>query len=155
MTPPAPPDEESMLRLIYAIGRFHTAMRTELAHRLAAEGLTVSEFTALSVLGARSGLSNAQLARRSLVSPQAMSQVLGALEDKGLVSRAPVGEERHPGHHRARAASLTAAGRRTARRAEQVIDGIEQAAFPELDGERRSELAALLRDGAGRLRPGR
>jgi DNA-binding MarR family transcriptional regulator len=148
---PTPLAEESALRLIYAIGRFHTVMRAELTRRLAPEGLTVAEFTALSVLGGRSGLSNAQLARRSLVTPQAMNQVLAGLEAKGLVSRPPAPGQGAPGHHRARAASLTAAGRRAVRRCERIVDGLEDAAFQSLDADERAALAARLREGAGRL----
>ena len=154
--PRTPPAEDSALRLVYAVGRFHTVMRAELDRRLRSEGLSVPEFTALSVLRSRSGLSNAQLARRSLVTPQAMNQVLASLEDKGLVSRprTPEAESNptHPGHHRARAATLTRAGRQALRRADRVVDAIEDAAFAGLDEEERTALAGLLRDGAARLR---
>jgi len=98
-------------RLAYAVGRFHTVLRAELARRLAPEGLSVPEFTALSVLSARGGLSNAELARRSFVTPQAMNQVLASLEEKELVSRPAAGGQAR-GHHRARGAKLTTKGRR-------------------------------------------
>ena len=47
-------------------------------------GLTTLQYTTLSVLG-RQGrpLSNAQLARRAYMTPQAMSEVIEALESKG------------------------------------------------------------------------
>ena len=61
------------LRLAYALGRLHAVYRAALANELRRHDLTVPEFTALSVLGPGSGLSNAQLARRSMVTPQAMS----------------------------------------------------------------------------------
>lgn len=155
--PRTPSVEDSALRLVYAIGRFHTVMRAELGRRLRAEGLSVPEFTALSVLRARSGLSNAQLARRSLVTPQAMNQVLASLEDKGLVSRPQTPQTPNPrsrggGHHRARAATLTPAGRQAVRRAERAVDEVEALAFADLGAEERAALAGLLRDGAARLR---
>src|SRR5579875_1249187 len=106
-------------RLAYTVGRFHTVLRAELARRLAPEGLSVPEFTALSVLSVRSGLSNAELARRSFVTPQAMGQVLASLEDKQLVIR-PAAGERGAGHHRARGAKLTARGRRRVARAQAL-----------------------------------
>src|ERR1700761_1754771 len=80
-------------RLAYAVGRFHTVLRAEMSRRLAPEGLSVPEFTALSVLSARGGLSNAELARRSFVTPQAMNQVLSSLEEKELVTRPAPGEQ--------------------------------------------------------------
>jgi DNA-binding MarR family transcriptional regulator len=138
------------LRLIYAVGRFHTVLRGELVRRLAPEALTVPEFTALSVLSARSGLSNAELARRSFVTPQAMNQVLAALEEKGLVTRPAPGS--HPrAHHRARGAKLTAEGRRRVARANRIVDEIEDAAFASLDPAQRGALAAMLRDSARQL----
>ena len=45
--------------------------------------LSLNQYTTLSVLDQRGGLSNAQLARRSLVSPQSMNEVLLALEQRG------------------------------------------------------------------------
>jgi DNA-binding MarR family transcriptional regulator len=150
LTDSATPDAEPGLRLIYAVGRFHTVLRAELVRRLAPEGLTVSEFTALSVLSARGGLSNAQLARRSFVTPQAMNQVLASLEKKGLVTRPAPGS--HPSaHHRARGAKLTATGRRQAARANRIVDEIEDAAFASLDRAQRGALAAMLRDSAQQL----
>jgi DNA-binding MarR family transcriptional regulator len=142
---------EPGLRLIYAIGQFHTVLRAELTRRLREEDLTVPEFTALSVLSGRTGLSNAQLARRSFVTPQAMNQVLASLEAKGLVVRPPApGGDGH-GHHRARTATLTPAGRGSVRRAERLIDEIEDAAFATLDPGERDAFARLLRDGTRQL----
>src|SRR5690625_2223368 len=55
------------IRLTYLIGRLDHAVRRELDKRLAAHDLTVAQFTTLSVLTFRPGLSNAQLARRVYV----------------------------------------------------------------------------------------
>ena len=46
-------------------------------------GLTTLQYTTLSVLGAAGELSNAQLARRSYMTPQSMSEVIEALEGPG------------------------------------------------------------------------
>ncbi len=110
------------------MGRFHTVLRAEMSRRLAPEGLSVPEFTALSVLSVRGGLSNAELARRSFVTPQAMNQVLASLEEKQLVARPAPGEQAR-GHHRARGAKLTAKGRRAVARAQTIVDAIEDQAF--------------------------
>ena len=72
-----------------------------------ARGLSVNQYTTLSVLDRRSGLSNAQLARRALVSPQSMNEVLLTLERRGLVRR-----RAHPDHGRILQTRLTAKGRR-------------------------------------------
>ena len=140
-------------RLAYAVGRFHTVLRAEMSRRLAPEGLSVPEFTALSVLSARGGLSNAELARRSFVTPQAMNQVLASLEEKELIARpAPGGQAR--GHHRARGAKLTAKGRRWVMRAQALVDAIEDQAFATLGEDERRSLTEVLGVAAQRLAAG-
>lgn len=146
------PDDEPGLRLIYAIGRYDTAVRLELKRRLRPLDLTIPEFTTLSVLSARSGLSNAQLARRSLVTPQAMNQVLAALEEKGLVKRHSSPGRDTNGHHRARGTKLTPSGQRQVMRCEKIIDAIEDASFESLSRAERARLAEMLRDATQSLR---
>ena len=141
-------------RLAYAVGRFHTVLRAEMSRRLGPEGLSVPEFTALSVLSARGGLSNAELARRSFVTPQAMNQVLASLEEKELVTRPAPGEQGRGGHHRARSAKLTAKGRRSVSRAQSLVDAIEDQAFVVLGDDERRALTAVLSEAAQRLAAG-
>jgi DNA-binding MarR family transcriptional regulator len=113
--------EEGDVRLVYAIGRLDRVIRRELRHRLAEQlHLTLPQFTALTVLRARSGLSNAQLARRSLVTPQAMQEVIASLEAKGLIER---NQAAH--HQRILQTKLTPEGRRVARRGDNIVDEIE------------------------------
>lgn len=146
------PDEEPGHRLIYAVGRFDTALRSELKRRLRTLDLTIAEFTTLSVLGYRNGLSNAQLARRAMVSPQAMNQVLSSLERKRLVRRPDIAGTDSRGHHRARGVRLTDAGRYHAERCEEIVAAVEQSAFSRLTAEERTALAALLRGATEDLR---
>ena len=73
-------------------------------------GLTLPAYTALSVLRVKDGLSNAHLARLSLVTPQSMSEVLAQLVDKGYVRR-----RAEPGHGRVIRIELTRAGQPRAR----------------------------------------
>src|SRR5262245_30117675 len=80
---------EAKPRVSYVIGRLDRALRRHLDEGVAQHGLTTLQYTTLSVLRARSGLSNAQLARRSFMTPQSMSEVLGRLEQKGLIRRVP------------------------------------------------------------------
>lgn len=135
--------------LIYVIGRVDQGVRREMRRRLERHGLSVPEYTALSVLQAVPGLSNAQLARRSLITPPAMLEVLASLERRGLV-------ERHtdPGHRRIRRAELTAEGVRTLRAAARDIDRLTEqllAGVPADEREivRRGLLAAMDRLTAG------
>ncbi|HZD87136.1 MAG TPA: MarR family transcriptional regulator [Gaiellaceae bacterium] len=122
-------------RVSYLVGRLDRIVRRRLAGALEPYGLSLQEYTTLSVLHARSGLSNAQLARRSLITPQAMNEVLARLEQRGLVRRRP-----DPAHGRARPAELTAAGKRLLRRADGAVDAVEREIFDDVDGERLREL---------------
>ena len=72
------PSEEP--RLSYIVARLERAIRRAINERVQPYGLTTLQYTTLSVLGRRGALSNAQLARRSYMSPQAMSEVIEALE---------------------------------------------------------------------------
>jgi DNA-binding MarR family transcriptional regulator len=58
-------------------------------------GVTALQYTALSVLARHPGLSSAQMARRSFVSPQAGNEMVTILERKGLVVRTPDPSNRH------------------------------------------------------------
>lgn len=107
-------------RISYVIARLERAIRRAINERVSRYDLTVLQYTTLSVLGRRGELSNAQLARRSYMSPQAMSEVIEALEAKGLVTRRP-----HPNHRRVYPAALTPNGRRVLAKCEQAVDELE------------------------------
>ncbi len=117
--------------LVYVVGRVNQGIRREMRARLAELDLSVPEYTALSVLHARPGLSNAQLARRSLLAPQSMLEVLAKLESRGLVRR-----EVDPAHGRILRAALTPEGRALLARADPAIEAIQEwllADVPERD----------------------
>ena len=103
--------------LAYVIGRVDQGVRREMRRRLEPFGLSVPEYTALSILDAVPGLSNAQLARRSLITPPAMLEVLASLERRGLVER-----HNDPAHARIRRAELTDEGTRTLRASSREVD---------------------------------
>src|SRR3984957_17295663 len=75
--------------LSYTVGRLDRAIRQVLREILAPHELSVPQFTTLSVIKRRPGLSNAQLARRALILPQSMIQVIAELESRDLVKRTP------------------------------------------------------------------
>ena len=127
-------------RISYVVARLERALRKELAQRIQPSGLTVPQYTTLSVLRARSGLSNAQLARRSYITPQTMSEVIGSLEEMGLVDRAP-----DPGHRRILRITVTARGRRVMSRCDAAVNEMEQHMLAELSDEQRAQLLRSLR----------
>jgi DNA-binding MarR family transcriptional regulator len=124
--------------LLYLIGRADRVVRRAIGEVLEAHGLSVNEYTTLSVLHRRGGLSNAQLARRALVSPQSMHHVLLRLEEQGLVCRSA-----HPHHGRIRQAQLTRKGIRVLTSCDDQVREVEARM---VDGLSRTERATL-RDG--------
>src|SRR3954452_13842715 len=87
-TTPAVPDHQiGEPRLSYVVGRLDRVVRQRLDEVVRRHGVSIPQYTALSVLRSKGGLSNAQLARRSLMTPQSMSEVLAALVEKGLIVR--------------------------------------------------------------------
>jgi DNA-binding MarR family transcriptional regulator len=106
--------------LLYLVGRIDRVVRRAMGTVLKGQGLSVNQYATLSVLDRRSGLSNAQLARRALVSPQSMNEVLLALEQRGLVRR-----RAHPDHGRILQARLTAKGRAVLARCDAEVHQVE------------------------------
>lgn len=122
-----PAGEAGEPRISYVVARLERAIRRSINERVSVFGLTVLQYTTLSVIGRREELSNAQLARRAYMSPQAMIQVITQLEDKGLIKRS-----QHPNHRRVYLATLTAKGRRVLAACEKLVDEMEAEVFAEM-----------------------
>ena len=128
-------------RISYVIARLERAIRAQINERLGPHGLTTLQYTTLSVLGSRGQpLSNAQLARRSYMTPQAMIEVLNALERKGLIRR-----DAHPNHRRVYPASLTDEGRRVLESCDAFVEEMEEEMLAGLDTAQRLLLADWLK----------
>lgn len=127
------------LRLAYLVGRADRLLRGHMEEVLAEVGLTVNELTALSVLAARPGLSNARLARRSLVTPQAMHKVMSSLEARGLVSRTAA-----EGGGRAMGAFITEVGADLLAEAEVLVGRVEDGFVDLLNADERDSLTRML-----------
>ena len=110
-------------RLSYAIARLHQRVFAGITESVAPHGLTTLQFTTLSVLSRHGApLSTSQLARRAFMTPQSMSEVIHALERKGLIKRNP-----HPNHRRTLPATLTAKGRRVLTACDAAVSEFEDA----------------------------
>jgi DNA-binding MarR family transcriptional regulator len=113
--------------LLYLVGNLDRAVRRAIDEVVKEHRLSVNQYTTLSVLDRRSGLSNAQLARRALVSPQSMNEVLLALERRGLVRR-----QAHPEHGRILQARLTPQGRALLGKCDAKVAAVEARMVSEL-----------------------
>jgi DNA-binding MarR family transcriptional regulator len=83
----APSPDPSRPRITYLVGRLNRVLRRRLGETLAPFKVSVPQYTTLSVLHARGNLSNAELAKRAFISPQAMNEVIQGLEAGKLVTR--------------------------------------------------------------------
>ena len=126
-------------RLSYVIGRLQRVLRRRLAAAIEPTGLTLPAYTALSVLRVQDGLSNAQLARRSLVTPQSMSEALAQLVERGYVRR-----RADPAHGRIIRTELTKAGSRALERCDRAVDVVEREMLGELDAREVASLRSAL-----------
>ena len=121
---------ETRPSLVYVVGRVNQGVRRELRKALAPWGLTVPELTTLSVLRTRPGLSNAQLSRRALTTPQSMNEVIAELERRGLVERRV-----DPSHGRILRAQLTDAGEQLLVDVDPVVAQLQEEMLAEVPAE--------------------
>ena len=142
-------DDGGAPTLLYLIGRMDRVVRRHIDDVVKAKGLSVNQYTTLSVLDHRSGLSNAQLARRALVSPQSMNEVLLALERRGLVQR-----HAHPEHGRILQSRLTAKGRRVLRACDTGVQEVESLMLGNLSQSEQTVLRRGLLSGVRALHGG-
>jgi DNA-binding MarR family transcriptional regulator len=126
-------------RISYVVGRLDRALSLAVEERVAAHGLTLPQYTALSVLRMRPGLSNAQLARRTFVRPQSMMQVISKLEADGLIARAP-----DANHGRILRTEITAKGREVLAACDRAVTQMEKAMLADFSREERDDLRDAL-----------
>ena len=130
-----PADGAGEPRFSYVVARLERALRRAINDRVSVYDLTVLQYTTLSVLGRRGELSNAQLARRAYMSPQAMSEVIEALKTKGLITR-----NAHPNHRRVFPVALTPKGRKVLGACERLVDSMEAEILGGLPDETRDHV---------------
>lgn len=134
-------------RFSYAVATLERSIRRSLGAVLKPFELTVAEYTALSLIRRRDGYSNAELARRSFVSPQAMHEMISSLEERGLLERAPSRSHRSMRH-----THLSVRGRDLLDRCNTAVDAMEETMLAGVSATHRSEVIALLRQSARNLR---
>ncbi|WP_375432570.1 MarR family winged helix-turn-helix transcriptional regulator [uncultured Friedmanniella sp.] len=105
----------------YSLKQAATALRSAMDTVLRPLELTVPQYSCLEVLGQRPGLSNAELARATFVTRQAMGGVLRGLQERGLVTRPAVAS-----HGRALPTELTVLGRQRLRAASAAVHAVER-----------------------------
>jgi DNA-binding MarR family transcriptional regulator len=128
-------------RLPYLMRRVNAALSQRLDRTLHPFSLTQAQLSALALLGRAhpGGLSGAELAQRSGVTPQSMSAALAGLTGRELVVRSP-----HPTHGRIIEIRVTAAGLDLLARVQAATRAAEDRDMGGLDEEQQAQLRALL-----------
>ena len=124
----------------YLLHRVASALRAEVtATALEPAGLSFPQYICMRILSRFPDRSNAELARDTGVSPQAMNMVLRSLEERGLVTRpASVASGR------SLPAKLTRAGVDLLERTDDGVRASEQQLMAGLSAEQRREFRRIL-----------
>ncbi|MDA8296115.1 MAG: MarR family transcriptional regulator [Actinomycetota bacterium] len=126
-------------RTSYLVKRLETAMRSRLDALCARHGLSTMQYVALSVLAANGGMSSAELAIRSFVSPQSANQMVALLERRGLIERLA-----DPANRRILRTRLTKAGAALLEACERDVDAFEREMFAGIGEAGEAQLRAAL-----------
>ena len=121
----------------YLLRQAGAAHRIRMEQALSAAGITLPQYSLLTMLRAYPGVYGADLARLTLLTPQTVCVIVGNLERDGLVTRSG-----HPEHGRIRRLDLTEQGRACLERCRPEVDAIERAM---LDGLPPQDEAAVRR----------
>ena len=128
-------------RILYQVKQVELAVRGRLDAVVRPHGITVTQYTALTVLEQHPGMSSAQLARHAFVSAQAMEGIVRALSEAGLIDRV-----RDPQNRRRMTISLTSSGTALLAACRADVDRIEGEAFAGLSADQRGQLGRWLQD---------
>ena len=126
-------------RIGYLLKRVQLAFRAAMDRALSEKELTAPQYAVLSALERAPGISNAELARRSFVTPQTMIRIVDHLEELQLIERKPLAT-----HRKVLSAELTPAGARLVASCHQAVDAVEAHMLRNLDAREQATLQALL-----------
>src|SRR3954466_10202115 len=107
--------------LLYMVKQVELVVRSRLDELVKPSGITALQYTSLTVLERHDGLSAAQLARDSFVTPQSIADVVRSLENRGLIRR-----ERTPRNRRELLILLTETGRELLARYAEPVRELEE-----------------------------
>lgn len=130
----------------YVLKRVQAALRRSMDQALGEHDLSMAQYAMLSNLDHAGPLTNAELARRSFVTPQTSIRIVLDLEAAGFVERRPDRSNR-----RLLNASLTAAGRAQLAVAEVAANEVEARMLDGFSETERERFRTLLERSASNL----
>ncbi|MFC7407010.1 MarR family winged helix-turn-helix transcriptional regulator [Georgenia alba] len=125
--------------LLYVVKQVELAQRARLAEVLQGSGITVLQYTAMTVLQRRGPMSSAALARSAFVTAQSMADLVKALGARGLVERGP-----DPADRRHLLVRLTEAGRDLLDRYAGAVERLEADMVADLTPQQVAALRTYL-----------
>jgi DNA-binding MarR family transcriptional regulator len=126
-------------RVVYLVKRLELAVRARLDQICREYGVTTAQYTALSVVRVRPGISSAQLAVRSFITPQSAHQTVSELERSGFIDRIPDESNR-----RILRSHLTAKGLSLLESCDGAVDELEHQMFEGFEDLEQSQVRDLL-----------
>lgn len=126
--PASAPAEQSPSTTYLLSKVFHAVRALHIEPAFREHDLTPLQYTILSVVQRRSGLSSADLSRRFFVTPQTMGQVLTGLENRGLLRRSE-----NPANRRVLLVNITPEGSAVVQACQKEMDRVEHLLFSDLD----------------------
>jgi DNA-binding MarR family transcriptional regulator len=138
---PRPSIHDGPPSVLYTVKQVELAVRRHLDDLLKPAGITALQYTALTVLERRDGMTLTELAENSFVKVQSMADLLRPLYAAELICRRP-----DPSHGRRQRISLTPVGRELLDEYEQRVEDLERTMLAPLqDGETDSLRSMLAR----------
>lgn len=126
-------------RLGYLLRQAHQAMHGAIEREVRDLGITAPQFSLLSALRHEPGVSVTELAQNSMITQQTTSEIVRALERKGLVARSPDPADRRVGR-----LMLTAKGAEVLHAADRRVSDIERRTAEAFDDDALKHVAQWL-----------
>lgn len=126
-------------RLLGYVKRAEQTTQAAKEHVLRDFGITPAQQSAMAILSDHDGITAAELARKTAVTPQTMNSTLGRLEKRGLIERTP-----HPMHGTLIEIRLTDTGRDLFDRADTAVAVLDSTLVDSLTADELQTLRKLL-----------
>lgn len=123
----------------YLLKRAQQALRGRIDAALRPLNVTTPQYAVLSSLEAGAGLSSADLARRSFVTPQTMNEIVSLLEENGVVAR-----RKANANARVRIVELTPKGRSSLTRCHRKVREVEKRMLAGIETKDIARLSSLI-----------
>lgn len=104
----------------YLLRQAYAVHKIRMENALKQTGLTLPQFSVMTMLLAYPGISGAELARLSFLTPQTMSVIVANLERDGMIVRRP-----HEEHGRIQVIELTLSGRDVLNKSKKAVQSAE------------------------------